>query len=159
MNAKLLNARKIIGVCILGVICFSVIFVVPEILIFWQKEARDDWPRMSFSAIIDPIFWNVGVWSLCGGIYSLYDSVKSRDMGMIPGAFALLYVGVRLPYYWIKRIVIDNVPAFGYNPDNIYAVTGINSMFLLVWWGIHALIIAAVLLVITNGIRRMVKKG
>lgn len=144
-------------VVILTVVIFVVIGV-PEILIFWQKEARDDWPRMLLSAIIDPLFWNFGIFAFCMGIYSLYDSIVSRDADKFPFAVALLYVGIRLPYYWIKRIVIDNVPAFGYNPDNIYAVTGINSMLLLVRWGIHALLIAVLLYGIISGIRRIAGK-
>jgi len=93
---------------------FIVYFVVPELLIFvFETEAREDWTRMLPVALFGPFLWGMAIFSLIAGFWFLWQSIRERELHMLPFSFALIHLGIRVPFYWIKRIVIDNVPAFG----------------------------------------------
>ena len=137
---------------------FIVCFVVPEVLIFaFEAEAREDWMRMLPVALFAPFFWTMSVCALVGGFWFIWQSIRERELYMLPFSLALIYPGIRVPFYWIKQIVIEDVPAFGYNPDNIYAVTGLNTMGLGILWAIEGGIVALLLVLISRGVQLLVK--
>lgn len=136
-----------------------VLIVIPEVLIFgFDQEARDDWTRMIPVAVIGPIMWDMAIGSLCFGIYMLFSKELEGQAKSSPAilsfSFALIYPGVRVPYYWIKRIVFEDVPAFGYNPDNIYAVAGLNTMGLGILWAIEGALAGLLLGCIVWAVRK-----
>lgn len=89
--------------------------------------------------------------ALCSGVYALFavDTPASAKCMSL----ALIYPGVRVPAYWIKNIVVDGVPAFGDNAENIYAVAGLDTLVLGVLWAIHGAAIGLVLLGIVSARR------
>ena len=132
---RMVTALQIIGVFVF----FVVMFIVPEYLIFgFDEEARRDWVRMLPAAVTGPFVWMVPIILAASGIGALFMSLKTGNpfailLGVVV-SFSLVNPGVRIPHYWVQRIVLDDVPAFGMNPNNIYAVTGLNSIGLWFIW-------------------------
>ena len=151
-----------------GVTAVIVLFVVPEYLIFgFDEQARRDWVRMLPAAIMSPFIWAMAITWAWGSIAFWFMCLKDGSPHVVFFgtliSFALFLPGVRIPRYWIQRIVYDNVPAFGSNPNNIYAVTGLNSIGLGLQWAfqgaVAGLAVGAVLTVaflIVRGLRRLV---
>ncbi|MFH1759426.1 MAG: hypothetical protein ABH822_02630 [Patescibacteria group bacterium] len=134
---------------------FLLILVVPEILIFgFDQEACDNWTRMLPVAIFAPFFWSMAIFALGVGIFLLYQSFMDEQIELLPVSIALICPGVFIPCYWIKRIIIDDCPAFGNNPDNIYAVAGLNTMAFGIICFAGGLIIGLLLLCFILGLRR-----
>ena len=153
MNTENIKKGLLVIVGIIGII---VAIIVPEVLVFFNQEARDDWGRMFVVAVTAPFIWSLALGALIYGILMLYEALKNTDREGLPlliFSFALIYPGIRIPHYWIKRIVIDEVPAFGYNPDNIYAVAGLNSMSLGPLWAIEGAIAGLLLYAIIYGLQ------
>lgn len=126
MDSEAKNTSHCMVWCLVGVLLG---FVAPLFLIFgFDSEARSDWPRMIPAAVMGPIIWMMAMFGLGLGSFELFKSIKDKTFfEELPGLCAMIFPGLFVPYYWIKRIVFDDVPAFGYNPDNIYAVAGLNS--------------------------------
>ena len=142
----------------LFMIIVTVGLVGSEFLIYYNQEARDDWTRMLPSAIFGPFIMAFALSIACIGIGLLWTFYKSDDWALAPLCLVFIYPGVRMPCYWIQRIVIDKVPAFGYNPDNIYAVTGLNSMALGLLWALEGLAVGGFLAIILRTICRLSAK-
>ncbi|MEI7424717.1 MAG: hypothetical protein WCK10_01200 [Candidatus Staskawiczbacteria bacterium] len=138
---KIKNAFSVAGpIFLLLLLLLSLIGA--EYLIYYNHEARENWTRMLPCAIISPFLFIIaiigtisgmaGLVQIPGSVYKLITGDYSIDQA---GPLALTGGGLfgcgGTVYRWIKYIVIDNYPAFGYNPDNVYAVTGLNTMFLM----------------------------
>jgi hypothetical protein len=134
---------------------FGVVVVVPEVLIFaFEAEAREDWPRMLPVALFAPFCWALTIFAFVFGFWSLWQSLRKKEFHTLPFSLALAYPGIRVPFYWIKRIVIEDVPAFGDNPDNIYAVAGLNTLGLGTLWALEGALAAVLLLFILGRLQR-----
>lgn len=154
------ESLKYVGLMILLSLFF---WGIPEYLILgFEQEARDDWPRMLPSILIGPSLWNGALFISALGVYVIYMSIKEKMYVIVLCGVYMLIPGIGIPYYWIKRIIVDDVPAFGYNPDNIYAVTGINTMDYLMLWGIVGLgfgFVIAFILTIRDRLKTFFKKN
>ena len=117
-------------------------FISAEFFVFYNPEARSDWTRMMPCAITAPFTFGIACLGAVMGLIGLtkipdciYRLATGSENIELIGPFICagigLFGGGGTIYRWVKYIIIDNCPAFGYNPDNVYAVVGINSMFLL----------------------------
>lgn len=136
------NQKGYVEIDILIPLSFLIGMIVSEFLIYHNPEARADWIRMLPCAIIGPFIFGTACMGMLLGISCLLrvpecimnmikDSNSEELIGPFVGSFAGIFGCGGTIYRWIKYIIIENYPAFGYNPNNVYAVVGINSMFLM----------------------------
>jgi hypothetical protein len=127
---------------ILGVLGLSIVIFIPEFFIYYNHEAREDWGRMLPCAIIGPLMFYIACALLVVGVIlirhifihlvAVAKGENCLELVMLCGAtIGCLASGGGTIYRWIKFIIIDNYPAFGYNPDNVYAVAGLNTVVFL----------------------------
>ena len=142
-------------------------------MIFYNHEAREDWCRMLPCALMSPFMFMVAVLGAVSGIVSMVYAVPKRFMefiktghfGELPSncmfAGTCLTAGGGTVYRWVKYIIVDNYPAFGYNPDNVYAVVGLNTMVFMVVAAVGGLVLGLMLcavLFLTGSFIRFFKK-
>lgn len=131
----------------------AISFIAAEIMIFYNHEARENWCRMLPCALMSPFMFMIAGIGAVFGVISLVSAIPQRFMefvrtgnfGELPGncmfAGVCLLAGGGTVYRWIKYIIIENYPAFGYNPDNVYAVAGLNTMIFMPMGAIGGLVL------------------
>lgn len=135
------NGRELALGCMLFAIACIALFI-PEYLIFgFSEDARRDWPRMLYGAIIGPFMWWGALFALAVGTFTLHKVIREKRADLLPFTLALIYGGIRVPIYWIQKIVIQDVPAFGHHDETIYAVTTFGSMAHGLIWALEAYVV------------------
>lgn len=131
---------KMVGVLVASITL--VLGVVAEVLLFWNPDCRAEWSMMWLHAIISPFMFIAAGWLALAGVIalfcvplSIFSYVTDEDTNSLyvscVVACAGLLGGGGIVYYWVESIVVNECPAFGYNPYNTYAITGPNTIVLL----------------------------
>ncbi len=147
-------------------------FFGAEFLIFYNPEARADWTRMLPCAVFSPYMFAVALLGAVIGLVSLVyvpiflvKYIRGKECENLLETCILAGVGLisggGTVFRWIKYIVIDAYPAFGYNPDNVYAVVGLNTFAFLIVASIVGLIVGfivfGILYLLANVIKLIIK--
>jgi hypothetical protein len=127
-----------------------------ESLISSMHGAEDGEGKVLFMAIVDPLPLLLAICAGFLGILGTLQMCESGSWHCTPLMLSPVYPAIRIPYYWYERIVVEKVPAFGSNPDNVYAVMGLNSWTLGVLWFAEALVVGAILALILLVIRQKI---